>query len=118
MTAHHLYLVAPGATPDKVRQFYGAVLDLPEIQKPSSLAETPVLWFDAGVIVFHIGYPKAGTVGDGHTALAVPDVAAARARFVEIGVSVDDDVIPMGYPRFYLHDPWGNQFEVLPLALL
>ena len=87
------------------------------MEKPPSLAETPVLWFDAGAIVLHIGYPQSGTVGDGHTALAVGDVAAARARFLDLGLAVDDNVIPMGYPRFYLRDPWGNLFEVLPSAL-
>ncbi len=117
MTAHHLYLIAPGATAAEVRQFYAGTLDLPELEKPQSLAANSVLWFDAGAIVFHVGYPASGAVGDGHTALAVEDVGAARARFLELGLAVDDTVIPMGYPRFYLRDPWGNQFEVLPLGL-
>ncbi len=117
MTAHHLYLLAPGATPTEVRQFYAAALGLPEIEKPPSLTTTFVLWFDAGAVVLHVGYPSSGTVGDGHTALAVENVEASRARFLEMGLAVDDNVIPMGYPRFYLRDPWGNQFEVLPLSL-
>ena len=117
MTAHHLYLIAPGATPAKVRAFYTEMLGLAEIQKPQSLAETPVLWFDAGPIVFHVGHPSTGAVGDGHTALAVDSVEAARTRLLELGVTVDDNVIPMGYPRFYVRDPWGNQFEVLPSRL-
>ena len=117
MTAHHLYLLAPGASAAEVRQFYGAALGLPEIEKPQSLAGASVLWFDGGAIVFHIGHPQSGTVGDGHTALAVEDVAAARTRLLALGLSVDDNVIPMGYPRFYLRDPWGNQYEVLPLSL-
>jgi len=117
MTAHHLYLIAPSATPAEIRAFYSETLGLPEIQKLPSLAETPVLWFDAGPVVFHIGYPDAGTVGDGHTALAVESVEAARTRFLTLGVTVDDNVIPMGYPRFYIRDPWGNQFEVLPSRL-
>jgi catechol 2,3-dioxygenase-like lactoylglutathione lyase family enzyme len=117
MTIHHLYLVAPGASAAEVRQFYGDVLGLAEVQKPGSLAGASVLWFNAGGIVFHIGHPSSGTVGDGHTALAVADVEVARARFLELGLAVDETVIPMGYPRFYLRDPWGNQFEVLPLGL-
>lgn len=117
MTAHHLYLLAPGATPAEIRRFYAGMLGLPEIEKPASLATTSVLWFDAGTIVFHVGHPPLGTVGDGHTALAVDNVEAARARFLELGLAVDDNVIPMGYSRFYLRDPWGNQFEVLPQGL-
>jgi len=117
MTAHHLYLIAPGASLSDIRRFYGDALQLVEVDKPQSLADTPVLWFQAGAIVFHVGYPKAGTVGDGHTALAVNDVEAAHARFIEMGCAVDGTVIPMGYPRFYVRDPWGNQFEILPSAL-
>ena len=117
MTAHHLYLAAPGASPAEIRRFYADALQLVEVEKPKSLAGTPVLWFQAGAIVFHIGYPKTGTIGDGHTALAVDGVAAARARLIEMGYAVDDTVIPMGYPRFYVRDPWGNQFEILPSML-
>ena len=42
--------------------------------------------------------PAGGIVGDGHTALATDDVAAARARFSEMGYAVDDNVIPDGLP--------------------
>lgn len=117
MTGHHLYFIAHGASPAEIRRFYADALQLVEAQKPQSLASTPVLWFNAGPIVFHVGYPASGAVGDGHTALAARDVADARARFLEMGYAVDDDVIPMGYPRFYVRDPWGNQFEILPSVL-
>ena len=117
MTAHHLYLIAPGASPAEIRRFYGEALGLAEIEKPSSLLGTSVLWFTAGALVLHVGYPANGTVGGGHTALATESVEAARARFLEMGYVVDDNVIPMGYPRFYARDPWGNQFEILPSAL-
>lgn len=114
MIAHHLYLVAPGASPAEIRRFYVAALGLTEVEKPESLAAFPVLWFGAGGFVFHIGYPDTGAVGDGHTALAVDSVESSRTRLLEMGYGVDDTVIPMGYPRFYVHDPWGNQFEILP----
>jgi catechol 2,3-dioxygenase-like lactoylglutathione lyase family enzyme len=118
MTVHHLNFIAPGASPAEIRRFYGEALELIEIEKPMSLAGVSVLWFTAGAMVFHVGYPAAGTVGDGHTALATPSVEAARARFLELGYDVDDHVIPMGYPRFYVRDPWGNRFEILPVCLL
>jgi len=117
MIAHHLYLLAPGASPDDVRRFYGKALGLAEVSKPASLAHISVFWFAAGTIVFHVGYPPDGVVGDGHTALTVDDLDAVRARFIQMGYAVDDNVIPMGYPRFYVRDPWGNQFEILPEGL-
>lgn len=117
IATHHLYLIAPGAFPDDVHRFYGDALGLTERARPESLAHVPVLWFAAGPITFHIGHPEQGVVGDGHTALAADDMDAVRARLIERGYAVDDNVIPMGYPRFYVRDPWGNQFEILPPGL-
>ena len=115
--AHHLYLVAPGADPDAIRRFYRDGIGLPEREKPQSLLSTPVLWFDGGPIAVHVGYPEAGTVSTGHFALETDDLDAARARLLSLGYAMDDDVIPMGYPRFYVHDPWGNSIELLPPGL-
>ena len=114
MTVHHVYLLAPGASPEDVRRFYRDALGLAEAPTPDSLAHVSVLWFHAGTVKFHVGYPAEGVVGDGHTALATADVAAARVRLLALGYAVDDNAIPMGYPRFYARDPWGNQFEILP----
>ena len=100
-----------------MRRFYSEALGLTEVPKPASLAHISVLWFSAGAIVFHIGLTSEGVVGDGHTALATEDVAASRERFLQMGYAVDDSVIPMGYPRFYVRDPWGNQWEILPTEL-
>src|SRR5690348_16684412 len=116
MTTHHVYLLAPGASPSEVRRFYGEGLGLPEIATPPSLARVPVLWFNGGPVSFHVGYPAQGDVGGGHTALATEDVAAALSRLQALGYAVDENAIPMGYPRFYARDPWGNQFEILPLG--
>jgi catechol 2,3-dioxygenase-like lactoylglutathione lyase family enzyme len=117
MNTHHLYLLAPGASAEDIRRFYTQALGLSECEKPPSLAHIAVLWFAAGPIKFHVGHPKAGIVGDGHTALSVPNVEAARQHIASLGYAVDDTVIPMGYDRFYARDPWGNQFEILPEGL-
>lgn len=117
IAAHHVYLLAPGASPDDVRRFYRDGLGLAEVQTPPSLAHVSVLWFSAGPVNFHVGHPAEGIVGDGHTALATDDVDAARAHLAGMGYAVEDESIPMGYPRFYVRDPWGNQFEILPEGL-
>ena len=114
LTAHHLYLLAPGGSAGELRNFYGNALGLEEVPTPDSLTGVPVLWFSAGSVVFHVGYPELGSVGDGHTALATDDLDGIRDRLIALGYAVDDNVIPMGYPRFYARDPWGNQFEILP----
>jgi len=117
LTAHHIYLRAPGGSPDDVRRFYKDGLGLIEVRTPPSLAHVSVLWFSAGSVNFHVGHPAEGIVGDGHTALATDDVDAARTHLARMGYAVEDESIPMGYPRFYVRDPWGNQFEVLPEGL-
>ena len=113
IAAHHLYLLAPGASPGDVRRFYRDGLGLTEVQTPPSLAQVSVLWFSAGPITFHVGYPAEGVVGNGHTALATDDVETLRRHLAQMGYAVEDETIPMGYPRFFARDPWGNQFEML-----
>ena len=66
LAAHHLYLIAAGASEDDIRRFYGEGLGLTEEVKPASLNHVPVMWFDAGAIKFHIGHPAEGIIGDGH----------------------------------------------------
>ena len=117
LAAHHITFLAPGASPDDVLRFYRDGLGLTPALKPPSLAHYPVLWFSAGPILFHVSYPAEGVVGDGHTALAVDDVEAARAHLSSLGYAAEDDTIPMGYSRFFVRDPWGNSFEVLPAGL-
>jgi len=117
LTAHHIYLLAPGASPGEVRRFYAQGLGLPECRKPDSLASVPVLWFEAGAVIVHVGYPVEGTVGGGHTALASQDQRAVQQRLAILGYEINTNVIPMGYARFYVQDPWGNQFEILPAGL-
>lgn len=117
MIVHHIYLLAPGASADNVRRFYRDALGLAEVQTPDSLAHVSVLWFDGGTVKFHIGHPPEGIVGNGHTALATGDLDSVRARLQSMGYAIDENAIPMGYPRFYARDPWGNQFEILPEGL-
>ncbi len=117
MTAHHIYLMAPSASPDDIRRFYRDALGLTEAAKPDSLAHVAVLWFEAGSVKFHIGYPAEGFAGYGHTALATDDVEAARTHLSGMGYTTEGASIPMGYPRFTVRDPWGNQFEILPATL-
>ena len=117
LAAHHITFLAPGASPDDVRRFYQGGLGLASVPTPPSLAHYPVLWFAAGPIMLHVGYPTEGVVGDGHTALAVDDVEAARTQLSSMGYAVEAETIPMGYPRFFVRDPWGNLFEILPTGL-
>ncbi len=115
LQAHHCYLICPGADLAQVNRFYADGLGFAPLRKPDALRDFPVAWFDAGNMVFHIGYPATGgVVGTAHTALATPDLAAAQAKLEAVGAAIDWQVIDMGYPRFYVKDPWGNQFEILP----
>ena len=117
IAAHHIYLLAPGASPDDVRRFYRDGLGLTEVPTPPSLSHVSVLWFSAGSITFHVGYPAGGIVGSGHTALATDNVDAVRLHLSSLGYTVEAEPIPMGYSRFFVRDPWGNHFEILPAVL-
>ena len=91
LTAHHLYLLAPGASPDDVRRFYRDGLGLAEVPTPPQASPTfPSSGSPPARSTSMSATPPEGIVGDGHTALATDDVDAARARCTALGYTVDD----------------------------
>jgi catechol 2,3-dioxygenase-like lactoylglutathione lyase family enzyme len=104
----HVQVAAPPGCEAEARAFYGALLGLTEVPKPTSLAARGGVWFG----VLHVGVsPDFVPARKAHPALRVADLDALAARLVEAGVEVRwDEVIP-GVARFYADDPWGNRLE-------
>ncbi len=98
---------------DRSRRFYRDVLGLKEINKPRTF-DFVVLWFDLGNMHIHLLLKnKADTISPRHFALRVPDAAAARKYFHELGVSIDETTPIPGADRFFMHDPDGNRIEII-----
>jgi catechol 2,3-dioxygenase-like lactoylglutathione lyase family enzyme len=115
----HAQVAAPPECEDEARRFYGELLGLEEIEKPSALAARGGVWFRVGHQELHVGVAEPFTPATkAHPALRLSPVAALRelaGRLEAQGVEVrwaDPSEIP-GVTRFFVDDPWGNRLELL-----
>lgn len=118
----HVQVAAPPGSEDVARRFYGELLGMPELAKPSALQARGGVWFACGAHQLHVGIAEPfapaerfAPAAKAHPAFAVPADAIDRlaARLDAAGCPVDwDDAIP-GTRRFYTADPWGNRIELV-----
>jgi catechol 2,3-dioxygenase-like lactoylglutathione lyase family enzyme len=108
----HIQIAAPEGCEAAAREFYGSLLGMIEIEKPSKLRARGGCWFECGDRQLHIGVEKNfAPARKAHPAFAVADLDELRQALAARGVAViDDDTIP-GTRRFYAEDPWGNRLE-------
>jgi catechol 2,3-dioxygenase-like lactoylglutathione lyase family enzyme len=108
----HIQLAAPKGSELAARQFYGALLGLPEIEKPAALRARGGCWFQCGDQQIHIGVEaNFRPAKKAHPAFAVTDLAGLRASLIAQAAKItDDDSLP-GTRRFFAEDPWGNRLE-------
>jgi catechol 2,3-dioxygenase-like lactoylglutathione lyase family enzyme len=116
----HVQVAAPAGCEEEARVFYGDVLGLEEIAKPSLLASRGGCWFRLGAQELHIGVdPDFRPATKAHPALVVDSPATLdelAARLEARGSPVvwaDQAEIPGRERRFHVLDPWGNRLEVL-----
>lgn len=113
----HVQVCCPVGGEDAARAFYGELLGLPEVPKPSALASRGGCWFRAGDIGLHVGVlePFAAST-KGHPALRVADLGALEgltSRLEAAGHVVEWSDEPVAEARCKLHDPFGNLVELL-----
>ncbi|MEV5597355.1 VOC family protein [Streptomyces sp. NPDC052496] len=111
----HVQLAAPPGSESVLRDFYGGVLGLREIPKPSALAGRGGCWFEAGPTTqLHLGIdPVFHPSPTSHPAFRVTDIHTHAARLTAHGTPVTwDDNLP-GHHRCYARDPVGNRLEFL-----
>jgi catechol 2,3-dioxygenase-like lactoylglutathione lyase family enzyme len=110
----HVQLAAPAGCEEAARGFYGELLGLAELTKPTSLAGRSGVWFQLGAQALHIGVEQPFTPArKAHPALLVRNLDALAQRLQSAGVAVHWDNDLPGYRRFYISDPWGNRLELL-----
>jgi catechol 2,3-dioxygenase-like lactoylglutathione lyase family enzyme len=95
------------------RRFYGEVLGLPELPKPSTLAGRGGVWFACGAQQLHCGVEDPVAPSRRHPALLTDDLEELRGRLTAAGFPVRTDAELPGYRRFYTEDPFGNRIELL-----
>lgn len=108
----HIQIAAPPGCEAAAREFYGSLLGMREIEKPSVLQARGGCWFECGAQQLHVGVERDfRPARKAHPAFAVTHVDELRQALKDRGVPViDDDNLP-GARRFYAEDPWGNRLE-------
>ncbi len=115
---HHVQLAMPPDEEEAGRTFYGGLLGLPEVPKPSELAPRGGLWFRSGSLEVHLGVEREDftPARKAHPAFVVGGLGELRDRLEAAGYRIDEDVQLEGYRRFHVRDPFGNRIELVEPA--
>ena len=109
---HHVQLAMPSGGEDAARAFYAGALRLAEVENPAALTGRGGVWFEGRGIALHLGVEDPFRPAQkAHPALAVTDLAAARAALAE-HAPTEISALP-GLRRFYVPDPFGNRIEIV-----
>jgi len=110
----HFQIAAPRGCEQAAREFYGAILGLPEIEKPESLRSRGDCWFQCGSQQLHLGVEEDfRPAKKAHPAFVTPDLDELRAELLARGIKVLEDCRVPGIRRFFAEDPWGNRLEFI-----
>ena len=98
----HLQIAMPVGEERKARSFYGDLLGLREVEKPSLLAKRGGVWFEGHGIKLHLGVDQNFLPAKkAHPAFIVDNLAAFRIRLEAAGCSTIDGVPLEGFHRFH-----------------
>jgi catechol 2,3-dioxygenase-like lactoylglutathione lyase family enzyme len=110
----HIQITAPEGCEPAAREFYGALLGLPEIEKPAPLRSRGGCWFQCGAQQLHIGVERDfRPAKKAHPAFVARDLEELRHTLLAAGVKVTDDHALPNTRRFFAEDPWGNRLEFI-----
>lgn len=115
---HHVQIAIPAGGEEAAVQFYGDLLGLEPIAKPTNLAKRGGVWFSTGTLQLHLGVDREFVPArKAHVAFEVADLEGLRTRLEKAGIAIVEDEPLEGFDRFYVSDPFGNRVECLsPLA--
>ena len=113
----HVQVTGPRALEAEIIHFYGEVLGLERIPKPTEAARRGGAWFRHGATQVHVSVEdvdqQAQRASKRHVCYVVADLAAAERALRAAGVEILADPTPEpGWPRFYVRDPAGNRVEI------
>jgi predicted enzyme related to lactoylglutathione lyase len=112
---NHVQITVPPGSADRVRQFYGGLLQMPEMTIPPALQKFGLIWFKAGDREIHVGVEDNVNrfATHAHIAYQVSDIVDWRRRLIDAGLSLVEQPKIQGYDRFHFTDPFGNRVEMI-----
>lgn len=110
----HIQLVMPAGGEAQARHFYGELLGLEEIEKPTAFQKSGGCWFNGDGFQLHLGVEAAfAPAKKAHIAFVMADLAVFITKMAEHGYAFAPDPRVAGRQRGYLHDPFGNRLEFI-----
>jgi catechol 2,3-dioxygenase-like lactoylglutathione lyase family enzyme len=111
----HIQLAMPAGEEARARAFYGSILGLAEIPKPSELAKRGGVWFQSDAVTLHLGVEADfRPARKAHPALVVDELEAFLRICQANGIETDVSQPPLeGYKRVHIFDPFGNRIEFM-----
>lgn len=109
----HVQVAIPAGAEDEARRFYGGLLGMTELAKPSALAGRGGCWFRSGQAMLHLGVEQPfSPARKAHPAFIVTDLDELFRLLAEHGYAGAraDGELP-GIRRFHVADPFGNRIE-------
>jgi len=104
----------PAGEEERARAFYGTLLGMREIAKPTELAKRGGCWFECGPVQIHLGVESEfRPARKAHPALRCFDYDGLTARLRAAGVDVKEDESILGVRRCHVSDPFGNRIELI-----
>jgi catechol 2,3-dioxygenase-like lactoylglutathione lyase family enzyme len=113
---NHITIAVPAGEHDRVREFYGGLLGLEEIETPPAVkAKYDVIWYRLLDILLHMDFtpPWSMSAENRHVAIEIRELAEFRRYLEDKGATIREAVPMEGIDRFYLLDPFGTYFELL-----
>jgi catechol 2,3-dioxygenase-like lactoylglutathione lyase family enzyme len=114
----HVQLGMPTGGEAAASRFYGTVLGLREVAKPTELAERGGCWFvGPGGTAIHLGVDQRFIAAKkAHPCLIVAHLETTRTALLAAGVRITEDDSGVGLRRVYVEDPFGNRIELVEAA--
>jgi catechol 2,3-dioxygenase-like lactoylglutathione lyase family enzyme len=111
----HVQLAMPAGEEERARAFYGEVLGMVEVTKPSALRDRGGAWFRSGSVQLHLGVEAAFVPArKAHPALRCTDYDELLKRLQRVGCAVTAaGTLEDGAPHAYVDDPFGNRLELI-----
>ena len=110
----HVQLAMPRGGEDRAREFYGRLLEIPEVQKRGALVQRGGVWFQRDDVKVDLGVEVEFRAAlKAHPAFLVRDLEELVQRLRTAGVEVIDDGLLPGYRRVHVTDPFGNRLELM-----
>jgi len=111
---NHVQLAFPAGAEGQIRNFYSALLGLPELRHA---ATGTALHFAAGAQRIELVPTErarwAAAPAASHLAFEVDNLHELRGRLLQAELPLVENRALPGYLRFYVKDPAGNQLEFL-----